>query len=70
MGLYNMLYEEDYTLMSIKNNLKKTYTLKKHFYNPSKLEILNKYHMFQLKKKPIINQSDIINIKKNLKQIN
>ena len=69
MGLYQMLYDEDYTLMKIKYNLKKTTTLKRTFYTPSKLEIQNKYHRFQLKKRPIINVNDIINTKKNLKQI-
>ena len=70
MGLYNVLYDDDYNLINIKNTLKKTKTLKKKFYIPTDIEIQNKYHRIKLKKRPRINVTDIIHIKNNLKQIN
>ena len=69
IGLYEYFNDDDYTLMEIKNNLKSTKTLKKKFYIPNKIDILNKYHKIQIKKKPTINISEILLIKKNLKSI-
>tara|TARA_Y100000389_G_C17407278_1_gene488796 strand:- start:834 stop:1070 length:237 start_codon:yes stop_codon:yes gene_type:complete len=68
IGLYDKIYDEDYNLLKIKNNLKKTYTLKKKFYFPTIKEIQNKYHNIKLKNKPTINVNDIIFIKNNLKK--
>jgi len=74
LGLHEYIYskEDIYNnyLIDIKNNLKHTITLKKKFYIPSKLEILNKHFMIQLKNKPKINIQDIIDTKNNLKPIN
>ena len=69
LGLYEYFNDEDYTLIELKNNLKSTKTLQKKFYCPSKLEILNKYHKIQIKKKPYINVVELLSIKKNLRSI-
>jgi hypothetical protein len=69
IGLYEYFNDENYILMEIKNNLKSTQTLKKKFYCPTKLEILNKYHKIQIKKRPCINISELLLTKQNLKTI-
>jgi len=69
LGLYEYFNDDDYILTEIKNNLKSTKTLKKIFYTPNKIDILNKYHKIQIKKKPTINISEILLIKENLKSI-
>jgi hypothetical protein len=69
LGLYEYFNDDNYTLMEIKNNLKSTKTLKKTFYIPNKIDILNKYYKIQIKKKPTINISEILLIKENLKSI-
>ena len=68
-GLYEYFNDENYILMELKNNLKSTKTLQKRFYCPSKLEILNKYHKIQIKKRPYINVFELLSTKKNLKSI-
>ena len=70
MGLYNLFYDEDYNLIEIKNKLKHTVTLKRRFFAPTELEIINKYHMIKNKSRPKINVSDLINAKKNLVHTN
>ena len=70
IGLYDKIYDEDYTLLQIKNNLKKTYTLKKKFYFPTINEIQNKSHRIKLKSRPCININDIIYSKNKLKTFN
>jgi len=60
----------DSNLLNIKNNLKKTITLKKIFYTPTYNELNHQIFLFNLKKKMKINIDDLINIKINLKNIN
>ena len=73
--LYNYIfnYYSDYNLdkniINIKNNLKKTITLKKKFYTPSLIELKNKIFFRELKYKHKININDLIQTKNNLTSI-
>ena len=70
IGLYDIFYEGDYDLMNIKNNLKPTVTLTRKFYTPTENEIINKYQMRENRIKPKININELLEVKKNLIQIN
>jgi len=70
IGLYECFYEGDYNLMNIKNNLKPTVTLTRQFYVPTEHEIINKYQMRENRIKPRININELLEVKKNLIQIN
>ena len=70
IGLYDIFYEGDYNLMNIKNNLKPTVTLTRKFYTPTENEIINKYQMRENRIKPKININELLEVKKNLIQIN
>ena len=70
IGLYECFYEGDYNLMNIKNNLKPTVTLTRQFYVPTENEIINKYQMRENRNKPKIDINELLNIKKNLIEIN
>ena len=61
-------YDLNPDILNIKNNLKKTYTLKKKFYKPTFNEINNKLFMINLKKKYKINHEELILIKNNLRK--
>ena len=70
IGLYECFYEGDYNLMNIKNNLKPTVTLTRQFYVPTENEIINKYQMRENRNKPKIDINELLNVKKNLIEIN
>ena len=70
IGLYDIFYEGDYDLMNIKNNLKPTVTLTRKFYTPTENEIINKYQMRENRNKPKIDINELLNVKKNLIEIN
>jgi len=70
IGLYECFYDGDYNLINIKNNLKSTVTLTRKFYTPTENEIINKYQMRKNRVKPKIDIDELLEIKKNLIQIN
>tara|TARA_B100001142_G_C13940349_1_gene502924 strand:+ start:90 stop:332 length:243 start_codon:yes stop_codon:yes gene_type:complete len=70
IGLYECFYEGDYNLINIKNNLRPTVTLTRQFYVPTEHEIINKYQMRENRNKPKIDINELLNVKKNLIQIN
>ena len=68
---YNNIYNNncDPTLIHIKNNLKKTVTLKRKYYNPNILELKNKIFFRNLKHLYKHNPNDFIKAKNKLKKI-
>jgi hypothetical protein len=64
-----LIYNESNEIINVRNNLKRTSTLRRTFYVPEKKEILNKLYIIKYRNNPKFKIDDLLRAKNNLKNI-